>query len=90
MGKTDLIPSLCGDTLNQQPVGDEGGSTGSLLSSWGRGITPAGADRRNIEQKRRSEDGALIDRVPPAPLPELDIGKAGEAELLHRAADSAL
>ena len=32
----------------------------------------------------------LIDRVPPAPLPELDIGKAGQAELLHRAADSAL
>ena len=30
MGKTELIPSLCGDTLNQQPVGDEGGSTGYL------------------------------------------------------------
>ena len=33
----------------------------------------------------------LIDRVPPAPLPELDVGKAGQAELLHHwAADSAL
>ena len=58
MGKTELIPSLCGDTLNQQPVGDKGGSAGSLLSSWGRGIKPAVADRRNIEQKRRPEDGA--------------------------------
>ena len=55
-----------------------------MSSSWGRGTTPAGADRRNIEQIM-----ALID--PPAPLPELDIGKAGQAELLHhRAADSAL
>ena len=69
MAKTELIPSLCGDSLNQQAVGDEGGSTGSLASSWGRGTTPAGADRRNIEQMM-----ALID--PPAPLPELDVGKA--------------
>ena len=70
-------------SLNQQPVGDEGGSTGSMSSSWGRGTTPAGADRRNIEQRM-----GLID--PPAHLPELDVGKAGQAKLLHRAAGSAL
>ena len=81
MAKTELIPSMCGDSLNQQAVGDEGGSTGSLASSWGRGTTPAGADRRNIEQRP-------ID--PPVPLPELEVEKAGQAQLLHRAADSAL
>ena len=32
----------------------------------------------------------LIDRVPPALLTELDVGKAGQAKLIHRAADSAL
>ena len=44
MGKTELIPSLCGDTLIQQPVGDEGGfyryaviflGEGNYIS-WGR------------------------------------------------------
>ena len=54
-----------------------------MSSSWGRGTTPAGADRRNIEQRM-----GLID--PPAHLPELDVGKAGQAKLLHRAAGSAL
>ena len=55
-----------------------------MSSSCGRGTTPAGADRRNIEQMM-----ALID--PPVPLPELEVEKAGQAKLLHhRAADSAL
>ena len=49
------------DPLDQQPVGDEGGATGSLSYSWGRGTTPAGADRRNIEQKMISEDWAYTE-----------------------------
>ena len=72
-------------------MGDEGDVAGQVLQvhrhlPGGGGL---GADRRNIGQKRRAEDGGVIDRAPPATLPELDIGVAGqggvEVELLHRA-----
>ena len=88
MGKEELVPSLCGDSLNQQPVGDGGGSTGStgstgsLSSSWGTGTTPAEAWGRSTEY--RTEEirgwGLLTESHLPPYL----------AEFFHRAADSAL
>ena len=62
------------------------GSPGSPSSSWGRG---AGCRSTEYRTEEESRGWGLIDRAPPATLPELDIGVAGqggvEVELLHRA-----